>query len=163
MKKLFICVAVSCVAICAMAQEKPVQASLTPDIAVFGKTTPITGLTLSIWGENPQHALALGFVNGTSGKSGGLSLGLLNYGEDYMGVQWGMLNYTSGRLTGLQGGTINLAGTLSGLQLGVVNIAKKTDCGVQLGFINIIQENTVWFTDCSKDLAPGMIFVNWRF
>ena len=39
--------------------EEFFQASLTPDLAIYSKTTEIHGLALSIWGENPQHALAV--------------------------------------------------------------------------------------------------------
>ena len=178
MKKLLTYMAVTCLTIGAMAQEQPFQVSLTPDIAIYPKTEEIAGLTLSIWGENPQHSLALGFVNGTSGKSGGLSWGLVNYGDDYKGVQWsianyvkgdftgwqdGAVNYTGGRFTGFQSGLVNYADVLSGLQLGFVNIAEKTDDGVQIGLVNIIRENTVWFGDFPKSIAPGMIIVNWCF
>ena len=178
MKKTLACMALACVAVGAVAQEQPFQASLTPDIAIYPKTEAIAGLTLSIWGENPQHSLALGFVNGTSGKSGGFSWGLVNYGDDYKGVQWsivnyvkgdflgwqaGAVNYTGGRFTGLQWGWVNYAVTLSGLQLGLVNIAQKTDDGVQVGLVNIIQENKVWFREFPNSVAPGMIIANWCF
>jgi len=178
MKQLIACMAVTCLTIGVMAAEQPFQASLTPEIAIYPNTEAIAGLTLSIWGENPQHSLALGFVNGTSGKSGGLSLGLVNYGDEYKGVQWsivnyvkgdfmgwqdGAVNYTGGRFTGFQSGWVNYAATLSGLQLGLVNIAAKTDDGVQIGLVNVIQENTEWFSDFPASVAPGMIIVNWRF
>lgn len=179
MKRLLACMAVTgLTTLGVLAQEQPFQASLTPDIAVYPQTTEIAGLTLSIWGENPQHALAIGFVNGTASESGGLSLGLVNYGDDYKGVQWGVanytrgdflgwqngvVNYTGGRFTGFQSGWINYADTLSGVQFGLLNIAEKTDDGVQVGIVNILRENTVWFTDFPKSVAPGMIFVNWCF
>jgi len=57
------------------ADESAFQASLTPDIAVHSKTTEISGLSLNIWGENPQHGVALGFVNGSTGESSGFSWG----------------------------------------------------------------------------------------
>jgi hypothetical protein len=83
------------VASMAMAESKPIQLSLTPDIAVFDKDTEIRGLTLGIWGENPQTALAIGIVNGSKGNSAGFSFGfLLNYAESYKGVQWAPVNYT---------------------------------------------------------------------
>ena len=179
MKKLLACMVLACTTVGGvMAEEKPFQASLTPDIAIYPKTEAIAGLTLSIWGENPQHSLAIGFVNGTSGKSGGLSWGLVGYGDSYKGVQWSIanymkgdfvgwqgaaVNYTGGRFTGFQSGWVNFAGTLSGLQLGLVNIAQKTDDGVQIGLVNVIQENTVWFKEFPNAVAPGMILVNWRF
>ena len=83
------------VASMAMAESKPIQLSLTPDIAVFDRDTEIRGLTLGIWGENPQTALAIGIVNGSKGNSAGLSFGfLLNYAESYKGLQWAPVNYT---------------------------------------------------------------------
>jgi hypothetical protein len=161
----------------AMAQSKPIQLSLTPDIAIYGKNTKIEGLTLSIWGENPQEALALGFVNGSRGSSAGLSLGLLNYADSYKGVQWatvnytkasfrgwqaGIINYTEGPVKGLQIGLVNYSGHLTGVQLGFVNYAEKATSGVQLGFINLLPQNQ-WFSKFPNELAPGMIIVNWRF
>jgi hypothetical protein len=157
---------------------QPIQLSLTPDIALFDRTERIEGLTLSLWGENPQTALALGIVNGSTGQSAGLSWAfLLNYADDYKGVQWapvnytkgdflgwqaGFVNYTGGAMKGLQTGTVNYAGRLTGLQLGLVNYAETAENGVQIGLINIIPENR-WFTGLPNELAPGMIFVNWRF
>jgi hypothetical protein len=176
MKKLMI-VALGCVvAAGAFAEAKPFQASLTPDIAIHSSDTRINGVALSIWGENPQSALALGFVNGSSGDSKGLSWGLANYAENYKGVQWGIGNCTSGKfvgwqggfvnfsedMTGLQTGAVNLANTLTGLQLGWVNYAKTADSGVQIGLVNIMPENG-WFDGLPNELAKGMVFVNWRF
>ena len=77
--------------------SKPIQLSLTPDIAIYSRTTRIEGLSLNIWGENPQTSLALGFFNGFTGTSKGFALGLfLNYAGSYKGVQWGGVNYTQG-------------------------------------------------------------------
>ena len=157
---------------------KPVQLSLTPDIALFGRTERIEGLCLSLWGENPQSAIALGIVNGSTGQSAGLSWALLlNYAEDYKGVQWapvnytsgdflgwqaGLVNYTGGAMKGLQSGTVNYAGSLTGLQFGLVNYAEKGENGVQIGLVNIMPHNQ-WFTGLPDELAPGMILVNWHF
>src|SRR5277367_192375 len=68
------------------------QASLTPDIAIYSKTTQINGIALDIWGENPQHSLNLGFVNGSTGDSCGFTWGLVNYSESYTGVSWAWVN-----------------------------------------------------------------------
>lgn len=157
---------------------KPIQLSLTPDISLFGRTERIEGLCLSLWGENPQSAIALGIVNGSTGQSVGLSWALLlNYAEDYKGVQWapvnyasgdflgwqaGFVNYTGGAMKGLQSGTVNYAGTLTGLQFGFVNYAEKGENGVQIGLVNIMPRNQ-WFTGLPNELAPGMIFLNWHF
>src|SRR5450432_2852981 len=80
------------------------QASLTPDIAIYPKTTEIHGLSLNIWGENPQQGVALGFVNGSSGESSGFSWGLVNYSETYTGVSWGLVNVSKTSFVGWQSG-----------------------------------------------------------
>lgn len=178
MKKLLALLGVVLIASGSLAETRPIQLSLTPDIAVFDRGDRIEGLTLSIWGENPQTALALGIVNGSTGRSAGLSWAfLLNYAEDYTGVQWapvnytkgdflgwqaGIVNYTGGAMKGLQSGTVNYAGKLTGLQFGLVNFADSSENGVQLGLINIMPENE-WFSALPDELAPGMIFVNWHF
>jgi hypothetical protein len=185
MKKSWIIFAGLLIAGATMAQTRPFNASLTPDYSVHGRDVRIEGLTLSIWGENPQTSLALGFVNGSTGNSAGLSLGLLNYAESYTGLQWGFvnctsgdlsgwqggfgfgiaisaINYTGGSMKGLQTGVVNYAGSLTGLQLGLVNFAATGDAGVQIGLVNLIPSNR-WFSGLPDELAPGMIFVNWRF
>lgn len=178
MRRLMIILAGITLTTGAMASGKPLQISLTPDIAIHDRTERIEGLCLSIWGENPQTALALGIVNGSTGQSAGLSWAfILNYADDYTGIQWapinytkgnflgwqgGFVNYTGGHMKGLQTGTVNYAGRLTGLQLGLVNYAETAETGVQLGLVNLIPENE-WFTGLPNELAPGMIFVNWRF
>jgi len=185
MKKLLIVLASVLVASGATAKTKPFNASLTPNIAVYDRNEMIEGLTLSIWGENPQTSLALGLVNGTIGQSAGLSLGLLNYAGSYKGLQWGLvnyttdnfsgwqggfvlgiivsaLNYTGGDMKGLQTGLVNYANNLTGLQIGLFNYAETIDDGVQIGLLNIMPRNE-WFTNLPDELTPGMILVNWSF
>jgi len=152
-------------ATCAAAwAERPLQVSITPEAALFDRGVRINGLALNLWGENPQTAIALGLVNGSSGDSGGASLALLmNYGEHYTGLHAAPINVVSGDFTGLQLGAVNIAGRLKGLQVGVFNMARYADGGLQLGLLNIISENDAWFTDLPEELAPGMAFINWRF
>ena len=141
----------------------PIQISLTPDIALHGETVPIRGLSLNIWGQNPQEGLALGFVNGSTGSSAGISLALLlNYADSYTGLMMAPVNYTEGSMRGLQTGLVNYAGKLTGLQFGFLNYAESAENGVQIGLVNIIPDNQ-WFTELPDALAPGMILVNWRF
>ena len=147
MKKLVIAVLICLVASSAYAESKPFQLSLVPDVAIHSKDTHIKGVTLNIWGQNPQSAFALGFVNGSTGDSKGFSWGLVNYAESYTGVELGLVNY---------------AVKLKGLQLGAINYAKTAESGVQIGLINIISQNQ-WFTGFPNELAKGMVFVNWRF
>jgi hypothetical protein len=184
MKKILTFVGAALLASGAMAESKPIQLSLTPDIAIYDRSETINGLTIGIWSENPQTAFALGIVNGSTGYSAGLSVGIINYADSYKGLQWGVVNYTKqdfsgwqggplcglvgsvvnytgGTMTGFQCGLVNYAGRLSGLQLGVVNYAVAAS-GVQIGVVNIMPENQ-WFTELPNDLAPGMVIVNWRF
>jgi hypothetical protein len=160
------------------AEEAPVfQASLTPDVAIHPKTTEIHGLSLSIWGENPQQGVALGFVNGSSGDSSGFTWGLVNYSESYTGVSWGLVNVSTtsfvgwqdgwvnvaqGDFTGFQSGwLVNYAKNFRGLQLGLVNYTENLR-GVQIGLANIAMNNP-WFSDFPDKLATGFPIVNWSF
>lgn len=186
MKTFLACAGLFLVANGALAETEPFNLSLVPDVAVYGRTTTIEGITLSIWGENPQTSLALGLANGTTGKSVGLSLGVLNYADSYTGLQWGLVNftekdtsgwqggfffglvgsavnYTGGTMTGVQTGVVNVAGRLDGVQVGLVNYAELVDAGLQVGVINIIHQNTAWFGRLPDELAPAMVLVNWRF
>jgi hypothetical protein len=179
MKILLACAALVLVSATAMAASKPFNLSLAPCSALYDRSETIDGMTLSIWGENPQHAFALGFVNGATGDSAGMSLGLLyNYAENYTGVQWGLVNCTQGdfcgwqdgianhvggTLRGLQTGIANCAMHLSGVQVGLVNYAKEAEGGVQIGLVNILAGNNGWFTGMPKEVAPAMVLVNWRF
>ena len=160
-----------------MADESALQLSLTPDVALHPKTTIIRGLTLDIWVENPQHGLTLGFVNGSTGVSSGLSWAFIaNYADSYSGVQWGLVNYTKeesegwqggfvncseGSYTGLQTGFINYAKEFKGLQLGAINYAEKLD-GLQVGFLNVARSNP-WFDEFPNKLATGFPILNWSF
>lgn len=178
MKKMHL--ACLCLALAATgAAAAPIQLSLTPEIALYDRDEIVNGVSLNIWGENEQHALSLGIVNGSTGDSAGFSIALLlNYAENYRGIQWapinyvredflgwqwGLVNYTGAQMTGLQVALVNYAGSLKGLQLGVINYAEASNGGVQLGLINVITENTRWFTGLPEDLAPVMVFVNWSF
>lgn len=158
------------------AGESVFQASLTPDIAIFSRTTQINGLAIDIWGENPQHSLNIGFVNGSTGDSQGLAWGLVNYAQSYTGVAWGFVNFSrenfvgwqggvincsQGAFMGLQSGGVNVAQGFKGLQLGFVNYAEDLK-GVQLGFVNVALNNP-WFTALPDKLATGFPIVNWSF
>lgn len=149
----------------ALAETQSFQLSLIPDVAIHSKTTHIKGVSLSLWGENPQTALALGVVNGSTGNSSGLSLGLLaNYSESYKGAQLAWIaNYSSQEFTGLQWAAFNYAAKLHGLQLGFVNFAQSSDQALQVGFINIMNNTKEWFANFPNEVAPFMVLVNWRF
>ncbi len=158
------------------AEPAAFQASLTPDIAIEAKDTRINGLSLSIWGQNPQSGVALGFVNGSTGQSKGFTWGLVNYAEAYNGVTWGFVNFSTGEFNGwqsglfnysegpfygLQSGWINVSQEFTGLQIGLVNYATKLD-GVQVGFVNVALNNP-WFSEFPDKLATGFPIVNWSF
>jgi hypothetical protein len=194
MKKILFCLAIVFTTSTAIAGSKPIQLSLTPNIALHSRHEIIEGLTLSIWGENRQEALSLGIVNGSKGQSVGASLGLFNYADYYRGIHFGLfgVNYTKNnffgaqigwfggnyagqmkglqlglgnwaeQIKGLQFGLVNYAGQLKGLQLGLGNWADTAQDGVQIGLVNIIAQNK-WFDNFPDEVAPGMLFVNWRF
>jgi len=146
----------------AHAETKGFQASLVPEVAIHSPDTRIEGFTLNLWGENPQSAFAFGIVNGSTGDSKGFSWGIVNYADNYSGVEWGWVNYAKGNFTGWQYGLGNFTNRLTGLQLGLINYAVTAESGVQIGLVNIIKDNA-WFTEFPKELAKGMVFVNWRF
>ena len=177
MKKLLLLTSFLAGAAFANAEDAAFQLSLTPDIAIYSKTTEIRGLSLNIWGENPQYGAALGFVNGSTGDSVGLSWAFIaNYADTYTGVQWGLLNvsrsnflgwqdgvlnYSQGTFTGLQSGWINIAQEFHGLQLGLLNYSENLR-GVQIGFVNVARNNP-WFKEFPDKLATGFPIVNWSF
>jgi len=165
MKKLLFIITLCCFSTGALAETKGFQLSLIPDIAVQPKTTQIEGITFGLWNENPQNALALGIVNGSTGNSSGLTLSfLLNYSDNYRGAQLAYIaNWVKGEMKGLQWAAFNYASRLHGLQLGFINYAETSDKGVQLGFVNIMNETQKWFGNLPDEVAPAMVFVNWRF
>ncbi len=164
MKKLLLVLICCLFATGAYAETKAFQMSLIPDIAIQPSTTHIKGVSLNIWGENPQDGIALGFVNGSTGSSSGISLGFLaNYTETYRGAQLGLVNYSSVKMTGLQWGAFNYAENLHGLQLGFVNFAAASDKGLQVGFVNIMKNTKEWLSNFPEEIAPVMVLVNWRF
>jgi hypothetical protein len=152
------------------------QLSLTPSAAIQPSSTQINGLSLNIWGENPQSGVAFGFINGSTGESKGFSWGLYNYDESYTGVQWGLANYSEKSFVGWQDGLVNLdegyskgfivglvnySDEMHGLQVGVFNYADDLN-GVQIGLLNVANDND-WFTDFPNQLAKGFVLVNWSF
>ena len=160
----------------ALADESAIQLSLTPDIALESRSTVINGFALDVWGENEQHSFNLGFINGSTGDSSGLSVGLANYDESYTGVQWSVVNLSRDQFTGWQAGFVNCSqGSFTGLQSGGLNISEQTT-GVQIGFINYsenlngiqigfanIAENNPWFSELPDKFATGFPIVNWSF
>jgi hypothetical protein len=158
------------------ADDAAFQASLTPSVALQSSSTQIDGLSLSIWGENPQRGVALGFLNGSTDDSKGFTWGLYNYDESYTGVQLGVVNYSStsfiglqysmvnwdqGYFKGLEWGLVNVSQETHGVQLGTFNYAEQLS-GIQVGLINIAANND-WFTGFPDQLAKGFVFVNWSF
>lgn len=154
----------------------PIQLSLTPNIALYSRDTRVKGLSLNIWGENPQYSLHVGLINGSTDDSGGLSWGVANYAESFNGVmlgwvnvsteqftgwQQGWVNISQGTFVGFQSGLVNVSEDVTGFQLGVVNYAQKLH-GLQIGFANIVQDNP-WFTDMPDKFAKGFPVLNWSF
>lgn len=149
----------------AFAASNSFQLSITPDLAIHSRDTRINGVSLGLWSQNPQDALTLGIVNGSTGTSSGLSAGFLaNYAQNYKGAQLAFLaNYASGKVTGVQWSAFNYATSLHGLQLGFINFADTCDKGVQVGLINIMNQTKGWFTNLPNEVAPAMVLVNWRY
>jgi len=159
------------------AEQAAIQLSLTPDIALHSRDTTIKGVSLGIWGENPQSGLNLGIVNGSTGESSGFSWAwVFNYTDTYAGVHWalvnysresftgwqsGLVNYSQGRFIGVQSGWVNIAEEFRGLQWGLVNYAEQLN-GVQIGLANIARNNP-WFSEFPDKLATGFPIVNWSF
>jgi hypothetical protein len=163
-------------AVCLHADDTAIQLSLTPDVALFPRTTTVRGISLNIWGENQQWSLTLGLVNGSTGDSGGFSWGIVNYDESYRGFQWGAVNVSresfvgwqhgyvnvsQGTFTGFQSGWVNVSQDFTGFQLGVVNYSQKLD-GLQIGLANVAMNNS-WFEEFPDKLAKGFPIVNWSF
>jgi hypothetical protein len=177
MKKLFIISALIIGAASLNAAESAFQLSLTPDIAIHPKTTQINGIALDIWGENPQHSLNLGLVNGSTGDSSGFTWGLVNYSESYIGVSWAWVNVNKTSFIGWQSGWVNVAQNkftgfqsawifnyakeFHGFQLGLINYTEELH-GVQIGLANIAINNP-WFSEFPDKLATGFPIVNWSF
>lgn len=145
------------------AATHPINLSLVPKVAIFGPEERIEGFILSIWGQNPQSAFAIGFVNGSTGDSSGVSLGLVNYTETYTGAHLGTVNWATKKFTGLQWGFVNYAKNLHGVQLGFFNYAANADGAIQIGLINIMEATKTWFSEFPKRVSPFMIIANWRF
>jgi hypothetical protein len=181
MKKTLCCTLIAlATAGAAVAEDVSWQFSLTPGIAYHHMTDNVTGVAFNIWGMNPQeNTFAFGFVNGSYGRSSGLSVGLVNAGENYAGVQVGLVNGTRCDFAGFQAGCVNYvadvgsgfqlgflnyAGRLTGLQAGLLNMAAQADRGLQLGLVNLIPETHHWFSQgLANECAPAMVFANWRF
>jgi hypothetical protein len=179
MKKLLIITAlvISAAGLRAEDESHGFQASLVPDIAIYPKTAEIHGLSLNIWGENPQQGVAIGIVNGSTGDSAGFSWGLVNYSESYTGVSfawvnvnstsfhgwhYGLVSVAQDEFIGFQSGLIfNYSKKMTGLQLGLVNYAENLH-GVQVGLANIAINND-WFDNFPDQLAKGFPIVNWSF
>lgn len=153
------------------------QASLTPDITLHGWNSEVWGLSICVWGENPQKGLALGMVNGSDGHSKGFSWSLFaNYAESYTGMaiapvnicgdvfvgcQLGVVNISNIDLTGLQIGVVNVGEDIHGFQIGLVNYADMLS-GVQIGLVNLAHNNG-WFEEFPNKLATGFPIANWSF
>jgi len=176
MKKIIL-LSATVIGTCGAHAESPAfQASLTPDVAIYNTTTEIDGFAINVWGQNPQHSLNLGIVNGSSGTSSGFAWGLVNYDETYTGVAWGainisydsftgwqdgLVNISQGTFTGLQSGWVNISAKFKGLQFGVVNYADTLN-GVQIGLLNVDRDNP-WFTQLPDKFATGFPILNWSF
>ena len=178
MKKALTLLLACLCSISAIADERPFQLSITPDLALHPTDTLIKGISLNIWGENQQRSINFGFINGSNGDSSGISVGLVTYNQTYTGVNFATVNYTANDFKGLQAGFVNFSGgetngiqlgvaniamNLSGLQIGILNYARTVEKGVQIGLVNIIHNNLEYFHNLPDQVAPIMTLINWRF
>ena len=132
------------------------QASLTPDIALQPKTAEISGISLDLWGENPQHCFAFGFVNGSAAvTAAGFTWSFIaNYSGPHTGVAWSFVNISKTKFVGWQAGMVNYAQEFHGLQWGFVNYAVELH-GVQIGLAVNFAINNPWFDEFPDKLATG--------
>lgn len=139
----------------AFAASKPVNLSLFTPISLAKAEDAVTAFRFDfIYGRNTSvNGLDLGLINHTtSGKSGGLEWGGINYTQgDFSGVQLGAVNYNQGSAGVFQWGAFNYAQSANGLQLALINYA-GTIKGVQIGAINIISKG---------GFLPVCIIANW--
>jgi hypothetical protein len=159
------------------AQKSSSQLSLTPRCALRSEDATIHGVSLDIRSQTPQHGVALGVVNGSSGKSSEFTMAALtNYNESYTGgamnlvngshtsfQDWhgGLVNYSEGKLGGLQSGWINYSEDIHGVQFGLINYTKKLR-GAQVGLLNLALNNPC-FKEFPNKLVSGDTLVNWSF
>lgn len=147
-----------------------------PDLALHPYTTRINGWATGFWADNEQSALSTCVINGSSGNSKGLQIGLINYGDTYTGVQYaiinsclgdfsgwqdGLINSVGGTCKGFQSGIYNFSTEMVGFQLGMVNVCSHM-YGLQLGVLNLNISNK-FFTGLPSEVAPGMVIANWKF
>ena len=161
MKRIILTVIMAAATVGAYAEDHFFQASLTPEIALQPRADKITGISLNIYGENPQSCFTLGFVNGSTGESSGFSWGLWNYCETYSGVHWAVVNTSTVKFTGWQSGMVNWSKEVHGVQTGLVNYTESLN-GLQLGAVCIVKDNP-WFKEFPDKLAKGFVFLNWSF
>jgi hypothetical protein len=177
MKRLATITALTISVVTLTAQDAGFQLSLTPKIAIHPRETTIRGFSMGIWGENPQHSLNLGFVNGSTGDSSGFTWGLIaTYSDSYTGVAWGLVNVNKTSFVGWQSGFVNVSqGAFKGFQSSLVNVAKNFE-GLQMGFVNYTENlnglqmgvlnvttSNPWFTEFPSKLAKGFPLINWSF
>ena len=96
----------------------------------------------------------------------GAQIGLVNYADEFCGMQWGVINASGSLFTGHQCGLVNIAediagfqgsiffyglicvnvatGPVRGCQLGLITYADEMDTGLQIGLVNIIARGG-WF------------------
>jgi len=95
---------VALVATGAVAASKPIQLSLTPDIALYGRSEQISGLTLNIWGEEPADGAGLGVGQRINREQHGRESGHPELRGQLQGPAMGFVNYTKQDFSGWQGG-----------------------------------------------------------
>lgn len=132
--------------------------SLIPDVALHDRNEYIRGVSLGVFSENPQEAFALGIINGSTGESAGLSLGIANYADTYFGGQLGLFNVIRNEFGGLQVGAFNMVlGDFSGWQNGILNVTQGGFSGWQYGIVNFTRQDFVGLQSGWLNVAGGSV------
>lgn len=116
-------------------------AAWAPDAQLVPASEDISGVRLSIYGENANvTGWDVGIANFTKGDFKGVALtpfiGVYHQvGGDMRGAQFAWVTNTQGSTFGLQWGLVNLSKDLHGVQIGFVNYT-ETIRGLQIGLWN---------------------------
>ena len=174
-------------AISSVQAAEPIQLSLwAPELQLINAGADISGLRLSIYGENNNvKGIDFGFVGVTKGDFTGLGLNFIyskidgdfkgvdgyglctRVGGNAVGVNWNLLNICCGDRTGVALGLLNIdKQELKGLDWGIVNYCGKLN-GVQLGLLNWAESGCglqVGLVNIFKDgFFPVFPFINFNF
>lgn len=108
-----------------------------------------------------RFALQLGLINVFENANFAAQLGLVNWGDNYIGGQLGFVNFSDNG-DGAQVGLVNINQKMNGAQLGLVNKVEDIT-GTQLGFVNVadsiqgVQFGLVNYANNEEGTSIGLI------